>query len=160
MTPFLSTTLVWRSRHNANAVGSCGWVKKKMSITLTIKYHLKKTNVNSRNEVTANAKFSQYACAKLLSSYTLWPHVALAKMIVDCEAGNSLVYSQFVVRKERDNAARKLNRGIKPRKRWAFFSCPSLIVFSFEWLHHETRTKNTPKNPLLRRLKESCLWGW
>ena len=159
MTPFLSTTLVWRSRHNANAVGSCGWVKKKMSITLTIKYHLKKTNVNSRNEVTANAKFSQYACAKLLSSYTLWPHVALAKMIVDCEAGNSLVYSQFVVRKERDNAARKLNRGIKPRKRWAFFSCPSLIVFSFEWLHHETRTKNTPKNPPASETKRIVLMG-
>lgn len=71
-----------------------------------------------------------------------WPRGSLtAKQAV------FLVYSQFVVRKERDNAARKLNRGIKPRKRWAFFSCPSLIVFSFEWLHPETRTKNTPNTP-------------
>lgn len=158
MTPFLSTTLVWRSRHNANAVGSCGRVKKKMSATLTIKYHLKKTNDSSRNEVTVNAKFSQYTCAKLLSSYTLWPHVALGKRIVDCEAGNFLVYFQFVVRKERDDAARKLNRGIKPGKRWAFFSCPYLPGLNGYTMKHERKTHQ--KIRLLRRLKESCLWGW
>ena len=125
------------------------WIsKKKMSITLTIKYNLKKTSVIGKNEVIVNAKFSRYACGNLLSSYTLWPHVALAKRIVECEGGSLLVY-----------AARKLNRGIKPRKRWAFFSCPFLIVFSFEWLHHETRTKNTPKNPPASETKRIVLMG-
>ena len=118
-----------------------------MSITLTIKYNLKKTSVISKNEVIVNAKFSRYACPKLLSSYTLWPHVALTKRIVECEAGSLLVYSKFVVRKERDNAARKLNRG-KPRKPTGRFSlAPFPTVFSFEWLLNPKRTKNTPKNP-------------
>ena len=65
-----------------------------------------------------------------------------------------------MVRKERDNnAVGKLNIG-KPRKPTGRFSlAPFPIVFSFEWLLNEKRTKNTPKNPSASEANRIVLMG-